>query len=358
VNFENRYGWLERVLHRVAFATPLAQVGVADMEERLFRKRLVAIELDTPVLITALPRAGTTILLQLIAASSTFASHTYRDMPLVLCPMLWDRLSRRFRRADTPRERAHGDGIEVSLDSPEAFEEMVWKFFWSRRYRGQVIEPWETCEHEDFARFFMSHMRKVVAVRAEQKPTARRYVSKNNLNIARIPAIWEAVPSAMIVVPFREPLQHAASLLRQHRRFKELHARDAFARRYMAAIGHYDFGENLRPVDFGQWYEQKADRDPDRLEFWIDYWIAVHRHVLAHASHERLVLVSFEVLCETRDVAPLARALDIDDPDLLQAAHDTLKPARPHSVEDQDIPSGALEEAMGLHEQLQDACVH
>ncbi len=38
-----------------------------------------------------------------------------------------------------------------------------------------------------------------------------------------------------------------------------MHARDPFARRYMEAIGHYDFGANLRPIDFDGWATATPD---------------------------------------------------------------------------------------------------
>ncbi|MEG7756646.1 hypothetical protein U2103_15325, partial [Listeria monocytogenes] len=78
----------------------------------------------------------------------------------------------------------------------------------------------------EFKPFLANHMRKIVALRRPHSNA--RYASKNNLNIARIGGLAGAFPDADIVVPFRAPLQHAASLLHQHRNFLDLHARDAF----------------------------------------------------------------------------------------------------------------------------------
>lgn len=346
------YSALERLLHRLAFATTWAQRGTADLERRLYRRELSARQLGAPVLITALPRAGTTILLELIARSPTFASHTYRDMPFVLCPMLWSRIAKRFARADTPRERAHGDGIQLSLDSPEAFEEMLWKLFWPRHYRGPAIATWDRCDEPEFVEFFANHMQKIVALRARAKPTANRYVSKNNLNIARIPAIWGALPQAIVLVPFRDPLQHAASLRHQHERFSKLHAADDFARRYMAGVGHHDFGANLKPIDFAHWFAGRDVGEADRLAFWLDYWIAAYGHVAANAGHDRLHLIRFEALGEVPDLGRLATCLELADPEALQAGARTLKPAKPHRVDASEVPAARLDVAMQLYEQL------
>src|SRR5262245_26410383 len=162
--FENRYSATDRLLHRLAFCTRKAQIGLADLEEVVFRDQLARHELDRPLFITALPRAGTTLLLQLCVGAGTFASHTYRHMPFVLIPMLWNRFSRGFRRFDAPRERAHGDGMLVSVDSPEAFEEAIWIAFWPKHYRRDRIVPWQEEEDSLFQEFLTNHFKKIVAL--------------------------------------------------------------------------------------------------------------------------------------------------------------------------------------------------
>ncbi|HEX5050316.1 MAG TPA: sulfotransferase [Planctomycetota bacterium] len=346
------YGLLDRMLHRLAFATTWAQRGTADIEERLFRRELQRIDPGPPVLITALPRAGTTILLELLAGMSTFASHTYRDMPFVLSPMLWRGLSQRFRKQRAPRERAHGDGIQITLDSPEAFEEVVWRTFWPQHYETDRIRPWRRCDEAEFLEFLTANMRKVVALRAREKPTARRYVSKNNLNVARIPALFDALGDAVMLVPFREPLQHAWSLLQQHRRFGAMHEHDAFARRYMAYVGHFDFGANLKPVDFDGWLAGRDLQQATSLGFWLDYWIATYRHVLSHATHDRLHLVCFESLGAAPDLAPLAACIGGVDASELQQRRAILEPPRAREVDASGLAGDRVEQANGIYEAL------
>ena len=352
MTFKNRYSRLDRMVHRIAFATTWAQRGTADIEERMFRHELAQLELGPPVLITGLPRAGTTILLELLAQLDAFAAHTYRDMPFVLCPMLWDKLSKPFQKHDAPRERAHGDGMQLTQDSPEAFEEIVWRRFFANHYRGSSIAPFLRCDDEEFVEFFHNHMRKIVALRARKKPTATRYVSKNNLNIARIPAIFAVLQTAQVLVPFREPLQHAASLLRQHERFLLMHQQDTFARRYMLGIGHYDFGSNLKPINFDNWFQNRSIEQAHRLDFWIDYWIASYQHVLAHAGHERMHLICFEALGERPDLSPLAEVLQLPNASALQTAAKALKVARPHAIDTDSVATERLAVAQDLYQQL------
>jgi hypothetical protein len=356
VSFDNRYGWLDRLLHRFVFATGPVWCSLGDLEQRWFRGELDGRELQPPVLVTGLPRAGTTVLFELLAGTATFAAHTYRDMPFVLCPLLWQRFARRFRRRDEPRERLHGDGIAVALDSPAALEEVVWKRFWPQRYRGRTIAVWESCANAEFAAFFERHRRAIVAVRARAQPTARRYLAKDNLHIARIPALWEAVPEAMLVVLFRDPLQQAASLLRQHRRFTEVHARDRFGRRYMADLGHYEFGANLKPIDFDGWLAKTGERDADRLAYWLDYWRAAYRHILAHAGEERLCLVRFEQLVDGGALGALAARLGVEGDDL-RGRGSALRTPAAHAVERGELAAAALDDARAIYAQLAERAV-
>ncbi len=356
MSFRNSYGWLDRLLHRMAFATPSAQLGFADLERKLFRRELDGVRADRPLFVTGLPRAGTTILLELLSRAPSVATHTYRDMPFVLAPLTWGRFARRFRKSGAPRERAHGDGIQVSMDSPEAFEEIAWMAFHRDRYRGPTIAPWERIGDDEFASFLREHMRAVVAVRRRDKPTAARYASKNNLNIARLPALLERFDDAVALVPFRAPVQHAASLLRQHRRFAAMHDGDDFARRYMAGIGHFDFGHNLKPVNFDGWFDGRDVSAADDLAFWLAYWCATYRALLRAADHARLHLLSFERLGAAEGLRPLAAAAGLDEADL--AAHAALlSPAATRDVDTSSVPDALLEEAEALHRALGERCL-
>lgn len=351
MKLENGYGFFDRLLHDIASRAGRAQRALADVEEILYRDRLESVRLHRPVFITALPRSGTTILLKLLYDSGHFASHTYRNMPFVLCPLLWSRFSRRFAVDDQPKERAHGDGLLVSADSPEAFEDMIWKHFWPDHYRPRRIIPWTSSEENaDFERFFEAHMRKVVALRQEDPVKRSRYVSKNNLNIARL-ALPTPFRQGTFLIPFRDPIQHAASLLRQHRRFTRLHEEDDFVRRYMEMIGHHEFGKGLRPVDFGGWLDEAPP--PDRLEFWVRYWIAAYRHVLDHIGPSVRLVSYADLTTEPEDaLARIARAVTIPV-STLTSQSGRLHPPRSHDVRESGVPVSVREEAGEIYHRLE-----
>ncbi len=338
------------MLHRLSFASSSIQVVVAEMEDQLFAADLEAIKIQRPVFVTALPRAGTTLLLEAIESLPEFASHTYRNMPFVLCPMLWSKFSSGFRRSGEAQERAHQDGMLVTTDSPEAFEEMIWKAFWKRHYEEDRIRPWVESDAEFFD-FMRNHMRKIIALAEPTADVVPRYLSKNNLNIARIGILASNFPDAAIIVPFREPLQHAASLLRQHENFLEIHRGDRFARQYMAGIGHYDFGENLRPVDFNHWLDRAADRQATTIEFWLEYWFETYSHL---AEREEIHLFCYEDLCTDPDdtLARLADVLQPDDREGLLRVASRIQARQPHSVTLESGIESLVEKSQVLYQRL------
>ena len=357
MDFEVRYSWPNKMLHRIGFASGGIQVALADVEERLFASELGRIAVDAPVFVTALPRAGTTILLNLLVQSGRFASHTYRDLPFVLCPLLWFRLTAPFQTREKPRERAHGDGLLVSVDSPEAFEEMVWRHFWPAHYRSDRIDTWQSCDDPEFMEFMRSHIKRVILLRKTEPHQELRYVSKNNLNVSRLDCLTSVFPDARIIVPFREPVQHAASLLRQHLAFLEAHRADNFARAYMEGIGHYDFGLNLRPVDFDSWLGD-ADRrsEAEQLSFWIEYWVAAYEYVLDRAS-SGIHLLSYRQLTErpAEALERIAAAVDVGDDSVLTDQVEELRLPRDHNVDLAGIDAALLDRARQVFAEL-DRC--
>jgi len=295
VSEEPNYSSFDRALHRLAFGSPAIQETAADIEGLLFGKRYRDVVVERPIFVTSLPRAGTTLVLEILARVPGIATHTYRDMPFVLAPVLWDALSRSFRRPSDLKERAHGDGMAVGYDSPEAFEEILWRRFWPHKYGSDSIALWTAEENQPgFADAFCDHIRKIIALRAGGVPGGR-YASKNNANIARIGLLRKLFPDGIILVPVRDPVDQAVSLLQQHRRFGELHARDAFARQYMHDIGHYEFGELHKPLAFAGLDRIRAQYRPDTLDYWVAYWECAFQHVLA--ARASVVFVSYETLC-------------------------------------------------------------
>ncbi len=342
------YSPLDKALHTYAFTSPDRQKRLGRLENRLYRRRIDPDLAARPVFVTSLPRAGTTIMLNILAQLPEFASATYRHMPFTLSPLLWGGFSGAFRKTGEVSERAHGDGIEVGIDSPEAFEEMVWMAFWPGHYESDGIRTWAAEDRDsEFESFFRTHVAKIVRT----KPGARRYVSKNNANIARLALLGRMFPDASFVVPVRDPRSQVASLMRQHERFTDLHAREPFARQYMEGVGHFEFGGALRPIDFGERLDLAEATGPD---FWLRNWIGAYDFVLATAA-PGTIFVDHDALCSDPGprLAALGDAIGCDNPGALESLSGTFRPSGgPPDLKGADPV--LVKRALDLHRDLRD----
>lgn len=326
------YSTLDRILHRLVLGSPAIAEMLHDIERGLYLK-------DAPpddgrhVYVTGLARAGTTILMREIHRSGQFGSLTYADMPFVLAPNLWSRLARRAGPGPR-RERAHGDGIEVDFHSPEALEEVYWRVFDGASYlKADRLVPHRPAP--DLVAGYRDLVRLVL-----RRTGRSRYLAKNNNAILRLPALAAAMPDAIFLVVLRDPLQHAASLLAQHRRFADA---DPFVRDYMGWLGHHEFGATLREM----LPTGSARGDPGGLDYWLRTWLAVHGAFEAAADTiPGLVLIASEALA--RDPAVwrgVAARIGIPASD----------PAELHPVVPRDCPAhdpALAAEARALHDRL------
>ena len=105
-----KYSWLQQKLHKLALSFQFIRETAFDVETSLISTRKTN---DNHVFLAGLARSGSTILLNAIHASNQFSSLSYQDMPFVLAPNLWSKISRNKKDGNLV-ERAHGDGIKVS----------------------------------------------------------------------------------------------------------------------------------------------------------------------------------------------------------------------------------------------------
>jgi hypothetical protein len=278
-------------------------VGLGNLESRLLSERLSAIEIEKPLYVAGLARSGTTILLELLARHPHLASHRYRDFPPVLTPWFWnwfvDRASGGIEAAS---ERAHGDGIEVTSESPEAFEEVVWMAFFPGLHDPAVssVLTADTANGK-FESFYRDHIRKLLLLRG-----GRRYLSKANYNLTRLSYLRKLFPDAKFVLPVRDPVWHIASLERQHERFCREHERDERLKRHMSRSGHFEFGLDRRPINSG---DTEVTREIVELwskgnepEGWALYWKDLYGRVADllngdEALRRATLLVDYDALC-------------------------------------------------------------
>lgn len=345
----SHYSLLDRAVHRLAFGTSFAQQILCDLETRLYGEQIARQPVDHPAFITALPRAGTTLLLEVLSKHPDVVTHTYRDMPFVMSPVIWGRMSGKFQVDLAKRERSHSDGMLVNADSPEAFEEVLWlrQTPEALNHGGVALCPHETAKA---IRAPLSDMiRRLIASRALDGPGTPRYVSKNNANIARIPALRNAFPDAHILVPMRAPLDHAMSLHRQHMRYLDIHAQSRFTKAYMKDIGHFEFGALHRPILFDGMEQVISQHDPRSLDYWIGYWICAYRHLTGQAD---ITFLDMERFTATGDLAPVLAVLGLgEDATTIEAARSMVRPIRRYDPPE-GVSASLLDDAMALSEEI------
>ena len=339
---------------------PRAQVAIADFEDRLFAQQLAPCKIDRPVFITAIPRAGTTLLLECCANcrnSLPIAIATCRLFSFRACGTAFPP---GFDRPASCRNAPTATGCSSILTAPRR-----WRRCCGRRSGAGTTAAIASCPGKmrritPSSRFFSV----VIYARssfcdAERVAAAARYVSKNNLNIARTATLHRLFPDAVILVPFREPRQHAASLVGQHRNFLRIHEADPFASEYMRAIGHYDFGKNLRPVDFDGWFDRRESRETGDLTFWLEYWTVSYRRLLAEEGGF-LRFVDYDALCEDpeRGLRLVADAIGIRDGEALLSAASGIRAARPREVDTQAVSASLLQEVDRIYVRLREAALN
>ncbi|WP_162917634.1 sulfotransferase [Dongia deserti] len=308
---------------------------------------------DRHVFVSGLARAGTTIIMRRLHETGMFRSLTYRDMPFVLCPDLWARLSAHSRRNIDAVERAHGDRLQVDADSPEALDEVFWRVFAGVDY----IKPDHLCAHAADAeliekfRLYISCILRPHDGRSPQK----RYLSKNNNNILRLNTLQAAFPEAVILIPFRDPLQHAISLLNQHAKFCTMQKESRFVRSYMTWLAHHEFGLEHKPF----WFDtkkpfEKPTHPESSINYWLETWLRTYRRI--HESRPaNSLLVCYEDLCS--DPAVWSAILE-----RLGIENRVTDPGQPFSRAENrtapDIDMPLLERARGLYGALRQDSAH
>ena len=284
------YTKVEQIFHRLILGSSIIQKVSFNFEKEKYLP-FCKTELDNPVFILGLPRSGTTTLLRLLYSSGAYNSITYRDMPFVLMPRLWHKMTKNFHTHMKSVERSHSDSILIDYDSPESFESIFWNCFDpSSHHSAHFIQQYEPSL--DVIQEFKNH----IALTAHKTEEPKRYISKNNNNLIRLESLSQFFPEGRFILLWRNPLQTAYSSYKQHRLFSKLQAKKPFVLTYMNLLSHYEFGLNHKPFIFKQSnINGYLENDPN---YWLAYWIDIHQSLLNCRFESNVIFVSYESLCE------------------------------------------------------------
>lgn len=279
-------------------------IRMGGLETRLLSDEIADIPIEQPIYVSGIARSGSTILLEVLSQFEQVVTHQYKDYPPVFTPYFWnwffDRMAKRGAEAV---ERAHRDGIMVTPESPEAFEEVLWMAFFPNLHETSTSSVLDhRTSNAAFERFYRDHIRKLLRVRG-----GNRYLSKGNYNVTRLEYLLKLFPDARFVIPVREPAWHIASLMKQHKLFCDGEQRNPRALQHMRRVGHFEFGLDRRPINAGDraciarivalW-----ERGDD-IEGWAHYWNHVYGYIAERLDgnarlRDAAMTVRFEDLCQ------------------------------------------------------------
>lgn len=243
------------------------------------------------VIVSGLARAGTTSLMNKLAALDTFATLSYANMPLLMAPNLWKKIYN--PKTNKTTERSHKDGIQIGLNSNEALEEYFFKTITNNRF----IEEKELKVHDLFKEEYQTYLEYQNIIRKNPKQI---YLAKNNNCLLRYKSLRALNGVFLMIIMFRDPLTHAMSLLDKHQSFSKLQEDDPFVLNYMNWLGHHEFGLNHIPFDFGTHETLKA-YSPDSIDYWLQIWINYYEYAL-RSKHENTIFICYEHYCDNPSI--------------------------------------------------------
>ena len=260
------YSFLSMLLHRMVLQN-------FHLNKWMLNKQIAGIshheaQKNRTLLITGLARSGTTAITRTLFKSNQFESLNYSNMPFVMYPKFWAKWHKP-KKGET-KDRAHNDGIRIGFSSVEALEE----YFFKAIKDDGFIHPDGLTRHDLSREEYETYKRYRTSIAGY-----KIYLAKNNNHILRLKSLYTNEPKLNVVLLFRDPLQHAFSLFKQHQQFSQVQKENPFALEYMDWLGHHEFGLNQKPFLLRQ-EPNLLSYGEDDLGYWVERWISYYEYAL------------------------------------------------------------------------------
>lgn len=291
------YTELAQLLHRMSLNNYNLAWKLFTRERKKYRKRGMKIRKDF-VIVSGLARAGTTSLMNNLAEVKDLVSLNYGNMPFLLSPNTWSRFYK--PKSGQLKERSHKDGIMIGLNSNEALEEYFFKVKAKDSYIGSGLLSEYSISEEDY----LDYLDYQGLVKRENE---KIYLAKNNNFLLRYDSLRSYNDDFLMVILYRDPQTHAASLMEKHQEYSRLQEEDPFVLEYMNWLGHHEFGQNQKPFLFRD-SEDLSESDKGSPDFWLKSWIRYYEKAL-QIHHPNTLFVNYDDYCRNPGET-LSRILD------------------------------------------------
>jgi hypothetical protein len=121
----------------------------------------------------------------------------------------------------------------------------------------------------------------------------------------------------------------------------------------MEGIGHFDFGDNLRPVDFDGWLDRSKHHDPRELGFWLEYWHAAYQSLIEVAT-ERVCFLNYDAFCADprSGLERIVNFINVENKNALFAQAERIHAPSAYEIDWALLDATIVEKAKALHSRL------
>jgi hypothetical protein len=281
------YSDWSKLLHRIALDNYHIAEQLFEVERKRLRKRGHNPKSNFLV-VTGLARAGTTAMTTQLHSSGRFHSLSYANMPFLMSPNIWAMFYNPEK--GQLKERSHGDKVMVGTTSVEALEEFFFKVFLGDSY----IDEKSVHEHSVDERVATAYLDYQTFLSGSSYGETI-YLAKNNNWLTRYRSMRSHNSDFHVLLMFRDPLQHALSLQRQHSNFTARQEADPFVLEYMDWLGHHEFGRHAKTFHFNGGKRLDAGAYPrEDINHWLAVWVNYYSYVLELPEDPNLTFIEYE----------------------------------------------------------------
>ena len=257
-------------------------------------------------------RSGTTFLTHLLDSSNYFSTFKYKYLPFYKTPIFWNYVNNLFYLSKKKRQRLHGDNLQVNINSPDSFEELIWKNFledYSLKGYWQKVEHHET---SDLPKNLDLFIKKIIYINKRN-----RYLSKNNNNIFRVKYLLKKYPDSKIIIVIRNPVDLAFSSAKVHFKFLKYHETIKNFSEELSELGHYEFGFQRKMFNL----RGNKQLNPQNIRFktirsYLERYQDLLSFIIENYSNEigdkQIVILNYDNLKKINDLSKLFQFLNID----------------------------------------------